>query len=253
MPPTLAQVEAALHRRWIAAEGTALRKEDARKAREVHALLGEIARCGGRDPWLVDAAAGRAYVGLLAVELLGFRRVVVIEHQERHAHTGRALAAAFPDAEVSIHAAEVGDATVWPERPDIAVGLHACGPATDAIIERATAAAARWILLVPCCYGAQVPFWARARAIAQALGVPPQAEPLGRLLRGLVDAERTLRLEAAGYEVTVVPLVPPTVTPHNLCWRCRRALDPRRAADAARRLAALTEGPLGGSGWWSAP
>jgi hypothetical protein len=138
----------------------------------------------------------------------------------------------------------VDDPAVWPDRPDVVVGLHACGPATDTIIDRATAAAARRVLLVPCCYGTHLPFWPRARAIAEALGLPPQAEPLGRVLRGLVDAERTLRLEAAGYEVTVLPLVPPTVTPHNLCWRCRRALDPSRAADAARRLAALRDGAL---------
>jgi hypothetical protein len=52
----------------------------------------------------------------------------------------------------------------------------------------------------------------------------------------MVDSERTLALEAAGYETTVVPFVPPTVTPHNLLWRARRVGEPRHMAAAAEKL-----------------
>jgi short-subunit dehydrogenase involved in D-alanine esterification of teichoic acids len=58
----------------------------------------------------------------------------------------------------------------------------------------------------------------------------------------MVDAERTLRLEAAGYETEVVELVPPTVTPHNLVWRARRVGEPGRMARAAEALARLVAG-----------
>jgi hypothetical protein len=55
----------------------------------------------------------------------------------------------------------------------------------------------------------------------------------------LIDAERTLRLEVAGWETTVAALVPPTVTPHNLMWRARRMREPNRMREAAQQLRAL--------------
>jgi hypothetical protein len=48
----------------------------------------------------------------------------------------------------------------------------------------------------------------------------------------MVDAERTWRLEAAGYETEVVEFVAPTITPHNLLWRARLVREPRRMAAA---------------------
>jgi hypothetical protein len=56
-----------------------------------------------------------------------------------------------------------------------------------------------------------------------------------RVAAGLIDAERTLRLEAAGYDTEVVEFCAPTITPHNLLWRGRRGLDEVRRAEAAGR------------------
>ena len=66
-----AQIEATLHRGWIGAPGTRLRDEDRKKAQELGPLLGELSAGVGRKPrLLVDAAAGKGYVGLLAAELV---------------------------------------------------------------------------------------------------------------------------------------------------------------------------------------
>jgi hypothetical protein len=129
---------------------------------------------------------------------------------------------------------------MWPDAPDVAVGLHACGAASDAIIDSATAKGAKWILLVPCCYASGVKF---AEARADALGIPRQSEVRRRFVMALVDAERTLRLEAAGWETTVVPFVPPTVTPHNLLFRARRVREPSRMREAAARRTLLLGSP----------
>jgi hypothetical protein len=48
----------------------------------------------------------------------------------------------------------------------------------------------------------------------------------------VIDAERTWRLEAAGYETEVVEFVAPTVTPHNLLWRARLVGESRRMTTA---------------------
>ncbi len=62
-------------RLYIAADGAGLRLEDRRKAREVAAILEEIERAIGRfsrrsSLVLVDAAAGKSYVGLLSAKLV---------------------------------------------------------------------------------------------------------------------------------------------------------------------------------------
>lgn len=236
----LAAVEAALHRLFIAAEGTSLRREDLKKARETAALLEHLGRVGRPDRLVVDAAAGKAYVGLLAAELCGFTRVHVIERDARRAELCRQAAARLSrPAEVRIVEGDVGDRAAWPEAPDVVVGLHACGAASDAILDAAIAVEARVLLLVPCCYAGTVPFSAVAEARADALGVPRHAEVRRRLVMSLIDAERTLRLEAAGWEATVGALVPPTVTPHNLMWRARRMREPVRMREAAAQLVRL--------------
>ena len=247
---SVADVERWLDELYIAAEGARLRDEDRRKAVEVAALLDEIrlmlARSArSREVTLVDAAAGKAYVGLLAARLvlepLGRRgRVVALEREPARAAAARAAVARLGShVGVECRVADVGDPAAWPEEPDLVVALHACGPAADAIIDRAAAANARRLLLVPCCTGKAVAAAGLATAAARALGVPRHAPVRRRFIQAMVDAERTLRLEAAGYETEVVELVPPTVTPHNLLWRARRVREPRRSAAARAALERL--------------
>lgn len=249
----LGAVEAALHRMYIGAGGTSLRKEDLKKAREILAFLNEIARLLGKRPrqplTLVDAAAGKAYVGLLAAELL-FKprkqeaRVILIERDPRQAEAARRATAALgaTSLAISVRENDVGDASAWPDQPDLVVALHACGPASDAILERATASAARHLLLVPCCTSAKVDAVGLAVAKAELLGLPRHAEVRRRFVQSIVDAERTLRLEANGYQTTVVSFVPPTVTEHHLLWRAQRVGESgrmQRAAADLRRLRGL--------------
>ena len=232
-------VERALLRLYLA-EGTALRREDLKKAREVAALLDELARLGKRK-LLVDAAAGHGYVGLLAAELLGgVEQLVLIERSKRCARRVQEAAQrlATPLA-VEVRAREVGDREAWPAEPDLVVALHACGAAADEVIARAIEARARWLVVVPCCYARSVPFAPVAEAHARRLGVPEHAEVRRRLIEALVDAERALVLEAAGYEVEVVSFVAKAVTPHNLAFRARRVGEPVRMREAAGRLVCL--------------
>jgi hypothetical protein len=240
---TAEAVERAHDALFVAAEGASLRREDRKKCAEVAAILRELSR-HRRDGLLVDAAAGKGYVGLFAAALLGFSRIHVIERDPARVASSEAAAArlgagARPGA-MRFAAGDVADASVWPEAPAIVVALHACGAASDAILDAASAAGARWMYVAPCCYAANVPFAATAEAKADALGIPRQAEVRRRFVMALVDAERVLRLETRGYEVTLTSFVPPTVTPHNLLFRARRVGEPgrmRKAAEAYAKLA----------------
>jgi hypothetical protein len=227
------EVAAWLEAIYVAAEGAHLRAEDRRKARQVAAMLGEIeraaARCSRERPLvLVDAASGKSYVGLLAAKLVlqsrrPTARVITIERKAACVAVSRLaetrLAAGIP---VDCREGDVSSPDVWPDEPSIVVALHACGPAADAIIERTIATRARHLLLVPCCTSAHVTDAGEAEEMAARLDIPRQAPVRRRFIQAIVDARRTARLEAAGYETEVVEFVGATVTPHNLLWRARR-------------------------------
>jgi hypothetical protein len=237
VPIAVEEVERALERLFIAAEGATLRREDKKKAREVAALLSELERVK-RGGTLVDAAAGHAYVGILAAALGHFSRVFAIERDPARGARLAAIAKAS-SLPVELRLGDVGDPALWPDAPDAVVALHACGAASDGVIDAASRARARWLFVVPCCYSEGVPFAARAEAHGEALGLPRAAAVRRRFVESLIDAERTLRLEAAGYEVTALALVAPTVTPHNLLLRARRSDEPTRAEAARARLQRL--------------
>jgi len=229
----LEQIQTWLDRLYISAEGAGLRDEDRRKALEVAAILDEIERAAKgfscrRSLLLVDAAAGKSYVGLLAAQLvfpeLGVNAgVILLEKNERLlALSRRASERLQTPVPIECRQGDVSDPALWPDKPDIVVALHACGSASDAIIERASACEARLLLLVPCCTSDAVPAVARAIEEATRQDIPRQAPVRRRFIQALVDADRTRRLEAAGYRAEVVEFVGATVTPHNLLWRARR-------------------------------
>jgi hypothetical protein len=246
----LSEVERWLEALYVGVEGATLRAEDRRKAVEVAAMLVEIERAltrvaRSRPVVLVDAAAGKSYVGLLAARLLleGAGRpasVITIEREAARVAASRAAAARLGvSMSIDCRRADVGSPEPWPDRPTVVVALHACGPAADDVIGQAVACRAEHLLLVPCCTGQAVAAARRARAQADSFGIPPQAAVRGRFVQAMVDAERTWRLESAGYETEVVELVPPTVTPHNLLWRARLVGEPVRMRRAREGLARL--------------
>lgn len=233
-PPGLAAVEALLHHAYIGAPGAALRREDRKKALELVGLLEWIVRVlprrPGRSLSIVDAAAGKGYVGLAIGALLLAPRqqtgtIYAIEQVEARLRQIEAAFSVAAPAGVRLigAAASLADRAAWPSaRPDLVVALHACGAATDEAIAGAVASSARHVLLAPCCVAADLPATLRATAEAERLGLPRAAELRRPFVETLVLAERVRALEAGGYSVTVPTFVPPTVTPHHRLLYGRR-------------------------------
>jgi hypothetical protein len=241
------EVEDWLNRLYIAAEGAGLRQEEFRKAAEVAAMLEEISRAAAKisrqsELLLVDAAAGKSYVGLLAAKLLfepagRNARIVCIERNASRLEAAQKAAGRLGSSlSIEYRAADVGDHSAWPENPSIVTALHACGPASDRILDEAVRCGARVLLLAPCCTSKDAAAAAAADEAARRYGIPPQAPVRRRFIQAFVDSERTWRLESAGYETEVVEFVGAIVTPHNLLWRARRVLEPRRMENAKKRL-----------------
>ena len=237
-----ASIEEALRAFYVTRADSSLRPEEIKKIPQLAGILPVLARTG-RDPRVVDAAAGRAPVGLIAARLLGWSKVVVIEREPGRAASARRAAARVPEIQIEVREGDVRDAEVWPEAAEVVVALHACGPAFDAVVDQAMARNVSWVVAVPCCYADAVAFAEVARAWADHRGVAVQGPVRRRFVESLIDTERTLRLEAGGYRVSVQAFVPPTVTPHNLLWKAHRVGPGRRAAEAKERWARLAKGP----------
>jgi hypothetical protein len=255
-------VARALHRLFIGDAAARLRNEDRQKVAELVPLLAEIRRAVGTKPrgTLVDACAGKSALGLLAATFVLPRdaqgrsgwRLVVVERDAARVAAARAAAVHVNGVAVDIVEADVGAAplpTAGRRDPVVVVALHACGAASDAIVDRCIAQPPSTLLLVPCCYGAH-PATATAghaipgqRAAAAFVDVLPAHGLVGRrLAQAVIDAERTLRLESGGFAVDVLEFVAATVTPHNLLWRARRVDEPPRRARARATLSRLQDG-----------
>ncbi len=244
------EVERTLHRLFIRAAGTSLRSEDRQKVKELVPLLEEVARVTTKKSGgvLVDACAGKSALGIMAAALVlpPTWRLLILERDPARIAAATA-AAALVDRPIQLVSADVNDAdgAAAINAADVVVALHACGSASDGIIDAVAGSAVRHLLLVPCCYGAhpaahaQHPIAGQQAAYAFVDVLPRQGLVGRRFAQGLIDAERTLRLEGAGYDVDVVEFVGATVTPHNLLWRARRGLDPVRVAEARRKHALL--------------
>lgn len=233
------EVRAVVHRLFIACDEASLRKEDEQKSRELAALLSRLARIK-RGAHLVDAAAGKSSVGLVAAELLPIGQLTVLERDARRVDACRAAQQRMTRAlSIDVRHADVADAGAWPEAPDAVVALHACGPAADLVIDQAIRSRARRIFVVPCCYGASIPFASRAASLLAETGLVADDLLCRRIRASLIDMERKLRLEAAGYETDLDEFVGATVTPHNLLFSARHTGEAVRIARAGGRLASL--------------
>jgi threonine dehydrogenase-like Zn-dependent dehydrogenase len=260
-PPTLADVEAWMHRVYIGRPGTTLRREERQKALEAVGVLEVIAVLLSRSrrdvvPTIVDAAAGKAYIGWMISELVLARagrahRVFAIERDAAKAELARAAIARLdaPGGEHVVLEAAAGFADPWPSAPTIVTALHACGAASDEVIDASIAVEARHVLLVPCCTSRVVSHALGADRWAPIVGVPEHGAVRQSFAEAIVASERTLRFEAAGYHTEVASFVAPTITPHHLMWRARRVCEPVRMARAAADLARLRgEGPSSARG-----
>ena len=234
-----------LDRLFIFAKDAGPRKEDRKKAVEISALCAEIERALAHLPRrgelvIVDAAAGKGYAGLAAATLCARNqreaRILLIERDARRLEAARAAAERLdaPGVTVELRSGDAADRTLWPDAPSLVLALHACGAATDAILDAATRARAARLLVVPCCTPAE------ERPAAERLGIPRHAPVRRAFLEALRAAERTLRLESLGWATEVVSFVAPTVTPYHLAWRARRVGEPGRMRAAAERLARMT-------------
>lgn len=168
---------------------------------------------------VVDHGAGKSYLGFILHDLVlkslpQPHHVYGIETRAALVESSRTLAARSGFSDLTFLHLSVAEAAAAPELDvpiDIVTALHACDTATDDAITFAIAKRAKFIVLVPCCQAEVAAFLRndkdevqRKRTVAELWRHPIQAREFGAQITNVL---RGLRLEAAGYQVTVTELV----------------------------------------------
>lgn len=201
-----------------------LNQDSRRKLKQVYHLVNfieplfHLAFANNPNPTLVDHGAGKSYLGFILYDLLlkelSAGQVIGIETREDLVQKSVALAQALNFSRMqfqhmSVEASNLSD--TMPTTVDIVTALHACNTATDDAIDFGLARKAQFMVLVPCCQ-AEV-----AEVLRQHKNESFGKTPLSELWRHpihtreigshLTNVLRCLKLEAAGYQVTVTELV----------------------------------------------
>lgn len=248
-----------------------LNQDSRRKLKQVAHLLQFItpllrqAEAAHGEAVVVDHGAGKSYLGFMLFDEFvrvgaGKATVVGVEAREELVAQSRELAARFGFGAVrdgasamrfvSAKVAESAKATEMPERIDVVTALHACDTATDDAIDFALAKGAGAVVLVPCCQAEVAAALNKGKthalkspkfgAITELWRHPLHTREFGSQLTNVL---RSLRLEAAGYQVTVTELVGWEHSMKNELIVAKKA--PDRVAQAKRaqqRLAEVLEG-----------
>lgn len=183
-----------------------------RKLKQVYHLIQFIEPALKDAKTIVDVGSGKSYLGFMMYDLALKQRedaqVFGIETRPELQQKAEMLAQKLKFDRMhflTLTAQESLDSKALPKKIDVLCALHACDTATDDAIDLALHKKADSIFLVPCCQA----------TLARELTVKG-FEPLSELWRHgihrrefgshLTNVLRCLRLEAAGYQVTVTEL-----------------------------------------------
>ncbi|XP_033016223.1 glutathione S-transferase C-terminal domain-containing protein isoform X1 [Lacerta agilis] len=193
------------------------------------ALVKKLAKPGDK---IVDFCSGGGHVGIVLAHILPSCQIILVENKE--------LSLTRAEERSSV----LGLNNIWFIQANmdyfkgafnIGVALHACGVATDMVIERCVKAHAAFVIS-PCCYGfiqntAKFAF-PQSRQFKEVLSykehmilcrfadqtavqLPSERRQIGKHCMGLVDLDRAWGVEKCNYSAQVISMVPETCSPKN--------------------------------------
>ncbi|XP_060102962.1 glutathione S-transferase C-terminal domain-containing protein isoform X1 [Heteronotia binoei] len=204
-----------------------------RKQQQLNNLVALVRKLARPGDVIVDFCSGGGHVGIVLAHILPSCQIILVENKEL------SLIRAKERSD------ELGLNNIWFIQANmdyfkgtfnIGVALHACGVATDMVIERCTKIRAAFVIC-PCCYGfiqntAKFTF-PRSHQFKEVLSykehmvlcrfadqtavqLPPERRRIGKHCMGLVDLDRAWSVErSCSYSVQVTSMEPETCSPKN--------------------------------------
>ncbi|XP_033986360.1 glutathione S-transferase C-terminal domain-containing protein [Trematomus bernacchii] len=217
------------------------------------AMVTEIARPGYT---VVDFCSGTGHLGIVLAHTLPDCQVILIENKEESLVRAQRRGAELGLKNIGFIQANL-DYFTGPF--EIGVALHACGVATDMVMEHCIKAAAAFVIS-PCCYGFiqnaikfsfpkskrfQETLTSKEHMILcrfadqTAVQLHPERRLVGKQCMGLVDLDRSWAAEAHGYSLQVMTMEPDSCSPKNNMLLGKPPHKSGQEVDAGQQEAAL--------------
>ncbi|XP_067424289.1 glutathione S-transferase C-terminal domain-containing protein [Emydura macquarii macquarii] len=203
-----------------------------RKQQQLNNLVSMVTKLSKPGDVIVDFCSGGGHVGIVLAHMLPACQVVLIENKELSL-----VRANDRSDELGLHNISFIQANLdyFKGTFNIGVALHACGVATDMVIEHCIKAHAAFVIC-PCCYGFiqnTVKFtFPRSHRFKEVLSykehmilcrfadqtavqLPPERRLIGKHCMGLVDLDRAWAAEGCNYSVQVISMEPESCSPKN--------------------------------------
>uniref|UniRef100_A0A669F4B6 Glutathione S-transferase C-terminal domain-containing protein n=1 Tax=Oreochromis niloticus TaxID=8128 RepID=A0A669F4B6_ORENI len=203
-----------------------------RKMQQLNNLVARVTELARPGYTIVDFCSGTGHVGIVLAHTLPDCQVILIENKEESLVRAQSRSAELGLKNIGFIQANL-DYFTGPFH--IGVALHACGVATDMVMEHCIQAGAAFVIS-PCCYGfiqnaVKFSFPKSKRfqdtltskehmilcrfADQTAVQLPPDRRLIGKQCMGLVDLDRSWAAETHGYSVRVMTMEPESCSPKN--------------------------------------
>ncbi|KAG8593028.1 hypothetical protein GDO81_000707 [Engystomops pustulosus] len=214
------------------AEGKMSSDRALRKQQQLNNLLSVVSNMAKPGNTIVDFCSGGGHVGIVLAYLLPSCQIILIENKEESLMRARDRSNGLGLTNIWFVQANLDYFT---GNFNIGVALHACGVATDMVIEQCIIARAAFVVC-PCCYGfiqntfkTTFPQSCRFQNILSykehmvlcrfadqtAVQLPPERRLIGKNCMGLVDLDRAWASEQRGYKAQVISMEPESCSPKN--------------------------------------
>nr|CAD7442174.1 unnamed protein product [Timema bartmani] len=207
-----------------------LRQE--RKGQQLENLTKAVLKVARPGHTIVDFCSGSGHLGIIIAHLLPRCQVVLLENKEESLTRARQRVSKLHLPNVTFCQSNLD---YYCGNISIGVSLHACGVATDLVIQRCIQQRAVFVCC-PCCYGSvqqnHVLTYPRSKTFRDSaitlrdyLVLGHSADQThddknakteqGKLCMAVIDVDRCMQAQELGYWVSLAKLVPESCTPKN--------------------------------------
>ncbi|XP_078459177.1 glutathione S-transferase C-terminal domain-containing protein [Lampetra planeri] len=203
-----------------------------RKRQQLENLVGCVRSLAQPAHIIVDFCSGGGHLGIVLAYLLPQCQVVLVENKEQSLERARSRCRGLGLSNVSLYQCNLD---YYQGTFDIGVALHACGVATDMVLERCVRARAAFVVS-PCCYGFiqntdKVSF-PKSQMFQEVLSyrehmvlcrfadqtaqhLSADRRSTGKACMTLVDQDRAAAAAESGFHAHVHSMTPETCSPKN--------------------------------------